>query len=107
VLETYALPGQLNIGSDSHTPHVGAIGCVAFALARQTFSIAGLRGRAGEVPESVRVVIHGKRRANTTAKDFILKILSLDYVRSGKALAKVMEYAGEAIEELSVTSAPR
>ncbi len=37
-----------------------------------------------------------------TAKDFILKILSLDYVRSGKALAKVMEYAGEAIEELSV-----
>src|SRR5262249_19798770 len=35
-------------------------------------------------------------------KDFILKILSLEYVRSGKALAKVMEYAGEAIEELSV-----
>jgi 3-isopropylmalate/(R)-2-methylmalate dehydratase large subunit len=36
------------------------------------------------------------------AKDFILKILSLDYVRSGQALAKVIEYSGEAIEELSV-----
>ena len=33
-----------------------------------------------------------------TAKDLILKILSLDYVRGGKALAKVIEYAGEAIE---------
>jgi 3-isopropylmalate/(R)-2-methylmalate dehydratase large subunit len=54
------------------------------------------------VPESVRVVIRGKKHANVTAKDFILKILSLDYVRSGKALAKVMEYAGAAIHELSV-----
>jgi 3-isopropylmalate/(R)-2-methylmalate dehydratase large subunit len=55
-----------------------------------------------KVPESVKIVIRGKKHPNVTAKDFILKILSLDYVRSGKALAKVMEYAGEAIEELSV-----
>lgn len=44
----------------------------------------------------------GKKHENVTAKDLILKILSLDYVRSGKALAKVIEYSGEAIEELSV-----
>jgi len=50
----------------------------------------------------VKIVIRGKRHANVTAKDFILKILALDYVRSGKALAKVMEYAGEAVESLSV-----
>jgi 3-isopropylmalate/(R)-2-methylmalate dehydratase large subunit len=50
----------------------------------------------------VKITIRGHRQENATAKDFILKILSLDYVRSGKALAKVMEYAGEAIEELSV-----
>jgi len=55
-----------------------------------------------KVPESVKIVIRGKRHPNATAKDFILKILSLDYVRSGKALAKVMEYAGSAVEELSV-----
>jgi 3-isopropylmalate/(R)-2-methylmalate dehydratase large subunit len=54
------------------------------------------------VPESVKVVIRGEKQPNVTAKDFILKILSLDYVRSGKALAKVMEYAGEAVEALSV-----
>src|SRR5207237_5750968 len=54
------------------------------------------------VRQLVKLVIRGRRHPNVTAKDFILKILSLDYVRSGKALAKVMEYAGEAIEALSV-----
>jgi 3-isopropylmalate/(R)-2-methylmalate dehydratase large subunit len=103
VLESYALPGQLNIGSDSHTPHVGAIGCVAFGIGTtDVFNSWITKDVRVRVPESVQVIIRGKKHANVTAKDFILKILSLDYVRSGKALAKVMEYAGEAIEELSV-----
>ncbi|MGA2413834.1 MAG: aconitase family protein [Candidatus Sulfotelmatobacter sp.] len=103
VLESYALPGQLNVGSDSHTPHVGAIGCVAFGIGTtDVFNSWITKDVRVKVPESVKVEIRGKRQANATAKDFILKILSLDYVRSGKALAKVMEYAGEAIEELSV-----
>jgi 3-isopropylmalate/(R)-2-methylmalate dehydratase large subunit len=103
VLESYALPGQLNIGSDSHTPHVGAIGCVAFGIGTtDVFNSWITKDVRVKVPESVRIVIRGKKHANVTAKDFILKILSLDYVRDGKALAKVMEYAGEAIEELSV-----
>jgi 3-isopropylmalate/(R)-2-methylmalate dehydratase large subunit len=103
VLESYALPGQLNIGSDSHTPHVGAIGCVAFGIGTtDVFNGWITKDVRVKVPESVKIVIRGKRHKNATAKDFILKILSLDYVRSGKALAKVMEYAGEPIEELSV-----
>jgi 3-isopropylmalate/(R)-2-methylmalate dehydratase large subunit len=103
VLESYALPGQLNIGSDSHTPHVGAIGCIAFGIGTtDVFNSWITKDVRVKVPESVKVVVRGKRHPNVTAKDFILKILSLDYVRSGKALAKVMEYAGEAIEELSV-----
>ncbi|MGH9650697.1 MAG: aconitase family protein, partial [Terriglobales bacterium] len=103
VLESYALPGQLNIGSDSHTPHVGAIGCIAFGIGTtDVFNAWITRDVRVKVPESVRVVVRGKRRPNVAAKDFILAILALDYVRSGKALAKVIEYAGEAIEELSV-----
>jgi 3-isopropylmalate/(R)-2-methylmalate dehydratase large subunit len=103
VLESYALPGQLNIGSDSHTPHVGAIGCVAFGIGTtDVFNGWITKDVRVKVPESVKIVIRGKKHENVTAKDFILKILSLDYVRSGKALAKVMEYAGEAIEDLSV-----
>ena len=103
MLETYALPGQVNVGSDSHTPHVGAIGCIAFGIGTtDVFNSWITKDVRVKLPESVKVVIRGKRHPNVTAKDFILKILSLDYVRSGKALAKVMEYAGEAVEALSV-----
>ncbi|HMB83315.1 MAG TPA: aconitase family protein, partial [Terriglobales bacterium] len=103
MLETYALPGQVNVGSDSHTPHVGAIGCIAFGIGTtDVFNSWITKDVRVKVPESVKIVIRGKRHPNITAKDFILKILSLDYVRSGKALAKVMEYAGEAVEALSV-----
>jgi len=103
VLESYAVPGQLNIGSDSHTPHVGAIGCVAFGIGTtDVFNSWITKDIRVRVPESVKIIIRGQKHPNVTAKDFILKILSLDYVRSGRALAKVMEYAGEAIEALSV-----
>ena len=103
VLESYALPGQLVVGSDSHTPHSGAIGCVAFGIGTtDVFNSWITKDVRVRVPESVKIVIRGKKRPNVTAKDFILKILSLEYVRSGKALAKVIEYSGEAVEELSI-----
>jgi 3-isopropylmalate/(R)-2-methylmalate dehydratase large subunit len=103
VLESYALPGQLIVGSDSHTPHSGAVGCVAFGIGTtDVFNSWITKDVRVRVPESVKIVIRGRKHRNVTAKDLILKILSLDYVRSGKALAKVIEYSGEAIEELSV-----
>jgi 3-isopropylmalate/(R)-2-methylmalate dehydratase large subunit len=103
VAESYALPGQLNVGSDSHTPHVGAVGCIAFGIGTtDVFNSWITRDVRVKVPESVKVVVRGRRRPNVTAKDFILLLLSMDYIRSGKALAKVMEYSGEAIEALSV-----
>jgi len=103
VAETYALPGQLNVGSDSHTPHVGAVGCIAFGIGTtDVFNSWITKDVRVKVPESVKVVVRGNRKPNVTAKDFILLLLSMDYIRSGKALAKVMEYSGEAIEALSV-----
>jgi 3-isopropylmalate/(R)-2-methylmalate dehydratase large subunit len=103
VLESYALPGQVVVGSDSHTPHSGAIGCVAFGIGTtDVFNSWITKDVRVKVPESVKVVVRGRKHRNVTAKDFILKILALDYVKSGKALAKVIEYSGEAIEELSV-----
>ena len=103
IAESYALPGQLNVGSDSHTPHVGAVGCVAFGIGTtDVFNSWITKDVRVKVPESVKVVVRGKRHPNVTAKDFILLLLSMEYIRSGKALAKVMEYTGEAIEELSV-----
>ena len=103
ITESYALPGQLNIASDSHTPHVGAMGCVAFGIGTtDVFNAWFTKDVRVKVPESVRVIVRGKRRENVTAKDFILKLLAMDYIRSGKALAKVIEYTGEAVAELSV-----
>ena len=103
IAETYALPGQMNVGSDSHTPHVGAVGCVAFGIGTtDVFNSWITKDVRVKVPESVKVVIRGRRKPNVTAKDFILLLLSMDYIRSGKALAKVMEYSGKSIEELSV-----
>jgi 3-isopropylmalate/(R)-2-methylmalate dehydratase large subunit len=103
MLESYALPGQVNVGSDSHTPHSGAIGCVAFGIGTtDVFNSWITKDVRVKVPESVRVIIRGRRKANVAAKDFILAVLALDYVRSGQALAKVIEYAGEAVEELSI-----
>jgi 3-isopropylmalate/(R)-2-methylmalate dehydratase large subunit len=103
VAETYALPGQLNVGSDSHTPHVGAVGCIAFGIGTtDVFNSWITKDVRVKVPESVKVIVRGKRRPNVSAKDYILLLLSMEYIRSGKALAKVMEYSGEAIEALSV-----
>jgi len=103
ITETYALPGQLNVGSDSHTPHVGAMGCLAFGIGTtDVFNSWFTKDVRVNVPESVKVVVRGQRRENVTAKDFILKLLSLEYIRHGKALAKVIEYSGEAIEALGV-----
>ncbi len=101
--ESYALPGELNVGSDSHTPHVGAVGCIAFGIGTtDVFNSWITKDVRVKVPESVKVIFHGQRKPNVTAKDFILKLLSLPYIKTGQALAKVMEYCGEAIEALDV-----
>jgi 3-isopropylmalate/(R)-2-methylmalate dehydratase large subunit len=103
MLETYALPGQVVVGSDSHTPHSGAIGCVAFGIGTtDVFNSWITKDVRVRVPESVKVVIRGKQRPNVAAKDFILALLRMDYIKKGQALAKVIEYTGEAVEELSV-----
>src|SRR5262249_14766677 len=62
IAETYALPGQLNVGSDSHTPHVGAVGCIAFGIGTtDVFNAWITKDVRVKVPESVKVVIRGKR----------------------------------------------
>src|ERR1700730_9842995 len=85
VAETYALPGQLNVGSDSHTPHVGAVGCIAFGIGTtDVFNSWITKDVRVKVPESVKVIVRGKRKPNVTAKDYILLLLSMEYIRSGK-----------------------
>ena len=101
--QDYALPGQVIIGSDSHTPHSGALGCVAFGVGTtDIFNSWTTRDVRVTVPESVKIEIRGKRPPGVTAKDFMLAILAHPYVKSGKAIGKIVEYTGEAVRELSV-----
>ena len=103
ILEAHALPGQVIIGSDSHTPHAGAVGCVAFGVGTTAiFNSWITKDVRVTVPETVRVVVRGRKPDNVTAKDFMLEILRHPYVKSGQAIGQLVEYAGEAIEALSV-----
>jgi 3-isopropylmalate/(R)-2-methylmalate dehydratase large subunit len=103
ILEQHALPGQLIIGSDSHTPHAGAIGAVAFGVGTTAIFNSWLTKDVRiTVPPSVLVRVNGRKPANVTAKDFMLQILRHPYVKNGHAIGKIVEYAGEAVEDLSI-----
>ena len=103
MLESHALPGQVIIGSDSHTPHSGAVGAFAFGVGTTAIFNSWLtRDVRIKVPEQVLIRVSGSKPANVTAKDFMLQILRQPYVRNGQAIGKVVEYAGPAVESLSV-----
>ena len=103
ILEAHAEPGQIIIGSDSHTPHAGAIGCVAFGVGTTAiFNSWITRDVRVEVPKSFRVTVRGAKPDNVTAKDFMLEILRHPYIKNGDAIGQIIEYAGEAVEALSV-----
>ena len=103
ILEAHALPGQVIIGSDSHTPHAGAVGCIAFGVGTTAiFNSWITKDVRVEVPKSFRVTVRGDKPENVTAKDFMLEILRHPYIRSGKAIGQIIEYAGDSVESLSV-----
>jgi 3-isopropylmalate/(R)-2-methylmalate dehydratase large subunit len=103
ILEGHAEPGTVIIGSDSHTPHAGAVGCLAFGVGTTAiFNSWITKDVRLTVPETVRVVVRGMKPDNVTAKDFMLEILRHPYVKSGQAIGKLVEYCGDAVESLSV-----
>jgi 3-isopropylmalate/(R)-2-methylmalate dehydratase large subunit len=103
MLESYAEPGQLIVGTDSHTPHSGAIGSVAFGIGTTAiFNSWITKDVRVSVPHSFKVVIRGRKPENVTAKDFMLEILRHPYIKDGHAIGQIIEYAGEAVEALSI-----
>jgi 3-isopropylmalate/(R)-2-methylmalate dehydratase large subunit len=103
MLESYAEPGQLIVGTDSHTPHSGAIGCIAFGIGTTAiFNSWITKDVRVSVPPSFKVIVRGQKPDNVTAKDFMLEILRHPYIKDGHAIGQIIEYAGEAVEALSV-----
>ena len=103
VYQDYAEPGMVVVGSDSHTPHSGALGCIAFGIGTtDVFNSWITKDVRVRVPETVRIVVKGEKPAGVTAKDFMLYILSHPYVKSGQALARIIEYTGPAVAALDI-----
>ena len=102
VAEHYALPGQLVVGTDSHTPHSGALGCVAFGVGTTDMANAFVTGAVRlTVPQSLRVVLSGCIPPGVTAKDIVLHLLADPFIRAGGGVGKVFEFTGDAITQLA------
>ena len=103
MIEHYALPGQVVCGTDSHTPHSGALGCVAFGVGTSDMANALVTGAVRLAwPESVQVRLLGRWPAGVTAKDAVLQLLALPWIREGGGIGKVFEFTGEGVAALSV-----
>ncbi|RYX93745.1 MAG: 3-isopropylmalate dehydratase [Comamonadaceae bacterium] len=102
MIEHYALPGQLVAGTDSHTPHSGALGCVAFGVGTTDMANAFVTGAVRlTMPQQLRVELQGPVAPGITAKDIVLHLLAEPQIRAGLGLGKVFEFTGSAVAQLS------
>lgn len=96
--ERYVLPGQVAIGTDSHTPHCGALGAFAFGAGSTEMAAAWMTGEVPmRVPRTCRVRLTGRLPIGVEGKDIALHLLRTPYVRDGHAIGQVFEYTGEAL----------
>lgn len=100
-LERFAVPGKTLLGSDSHTPTAGGIGCLAIGAGGLDVAVA----MAGEpfylrCPAVLGVRLSGQLRGWASAKDVILELLRRLTVKGG--VSKILEYFGPGVVGLSV-----
>ncbi|WP_349608614.1 aconitase family protein [Cupriavidus sp. DF5525] len=101
--ERYALPGQVIVGTDSHTPHSGALGCVAFGVGTTDMANAFVTGAVRmTMPQCIRVNLHGALVPGVTAKDVVLHLLAQDEIKSGAGVGKVFEFTGPVVCAMSI-----
>ena len=100
-LERYSVPGQVLLGSDSHTPSSGGAAMLAIGVGGLDVAVA-MGGGAFyfEMPEILGVRLVGKLNPWVAAKDIILEMLRRLTVRGG--LRRIVEYYGEGVKSLSV-----
>jgi 3-isopropylmalate/(R)-2-methylmalate dehydratase large subunit len=100
--ERYALPGQLVVGTDSHTPHSGALGCVAFGVGTTDMANAFVTSQVRMLTTPVmRIECRGLLPAGVSAKDLVLHLLAMPALKEGLGLGKVFEFGGSAVRAMS------
>ena len=102
VLENYAFPGGLMIGTDSHTPNAGGLGMIAVGVGGAD-AVDVMSGMPWEVkcPKVIGVKLTGKLSGWTSSKDVILKVAGILTVKGGTGA--IIEYFGPGVESLSCT----
>lgn len=102
VLENYAFPGGMMIGTDSHTVNAGGLGMVAIGVGGAD-AVDVMAGMAWELkmPKLIGVKLTGKLNGWTSAKDVILKVAGILTVKGGTGA--IVEYFGEGAVSLSAT----
>jgi 3-isopropylmalate/(R)-2-methylmalate dehydratase large subunit len=101
IREEIALPGQVILGTDSHTCSAGALNCLAYGIGNTEIACVWEHNEvAGRVPRTVRIRLTGKLPPSCTAKDVILQ-LAHQGKTSGIFTGKVMEFAGSGLARFS------
>ncbi|MFH1276547.1 MAG: aconitate hydratase [Candidatus Woesearchaeota archaeon] len=102
VLENYAVPGQLMIGTDSHTPNAGGLGMIAIGVGGSD-AVDAMAGEVWKVkmPKIIGINLKGKLNGWTSPKDIILKVAEILTVKGGTG--KILEYFGNGARDLSAT----
>jgi aconitate hydratase len=102
VLENYAFPGGMMIGTDSHTPNAGGLGMIAIGVGGAD-AVDVMAGMAWELkfPKLIGVHLKGKMNGWTSAKDVILKVAGILTVKGGTGA--IVEYFGEGADGISCT----
>jgi aconitate hydratase len=102
ILENYAFPGGMMIGTDSHTPNAGGLGMIAIGVGGAD-AVDVMSGMAWELkfPKLIGIKLTGKLNGWVSAKDIILKISGILTVKGGTGC--IVEYFGDGAESLSCT----
>lgn len=102
VLENYAFPGGMMIGTDSHTPNAGGLGMIAIGVggADAVDVMAGLPWEL-KMPKLIGVKLTGRMSGWTAAKDVILKVAGILTVKGGTGA--IVEYFGDGADSISAT----
>lgn len=102
ILENYAFPGGMMIGSDSHTPNAGGLGMIAIGVGGADV-VDVMAGMPWELkwPKLIGIHLKGKLSGWTSPKDVILKVAGLLTVKGGTGA--IVEYFGEGTKSISCT----
>jgi 3-isopropylmalate/(R)-2-methylmalate dehydratase large subunit len=102
VEEGLSLPGEVVLGSDSHTPHAGVMGAFGVGIGRSEMASLWALGQLWlRVPESLKIMVKGRLNPGVTAKDLALHVIG-DLGNDG-GLGMSVEWHGEGIEALSLS----